>query len=65
MLTPEHYMSTSNGVWRVICQGMPLCADTSRELAEKVARHYGYTPETMAIWNGDRGEFIPAPAVSA
>jgi hypothetical protein len=44
---------------------MPLCADTSRELAEKVARHYGYTPETMAIWNGDKGEFIPAPAVSA
>jgi hypothetical protein len=58
METPETYLSTSGGAWRVIHQGVPLCADTpERERAEACARHYKLTP--AAIWNGDRGEFQP------
>ncbi len=57
MITPKVYLSTSNGAWRLICQGSPLCADTSRELAESVARHYGEKPESLPIWNGDLGRF--------
>ena len=60
MSTPQVYLSTSGGTWRLIYKEQPLCANTSRERAESVARHYGHKPETLPVWNGDRGEFETA-----
>ena len=57
MKTPETYLSTSGGAWRLIHQGAPLCADTDRERAEACARCFNLKP--AAIWNGDRGQFEP------
>lgn len=57
--TPTAYLSTSGGKFRVISQGLPICADKA-SLAEaldaagqvgvKVSRH---------VWNGDAGKFEP------
>jgi hypothetical protein len=54
----EVYLSTSGGAWCVIHQGLPLCAAGSRESADIVARHYGYKPETLPVWDGDSGSFV-------
>ena len=54
--SPTCYLSTSDGMWRVIVQGLPICADTPmRERAEACARQFNVTP--TAIWNGDTGKF--------
>lgn len=54
---PKAYLSTSSGAWRVIVQGMPLCADTTLEGAYIVARLFGIKPESLQVWNGDKGNF--------
>jgi hypothetical protein len=57
-MTDNHttYLSTTNGMWNLIHQGMPLCADTPRrEKAEAVAQQYKLKP--TAIWNGNAGKF--------
>ena len=51
------FLSTSEGAWRVIHQGLPLCADTDKDSACKVARRYGFDPGALPVWNGDKGEF--------
>jgi hypothetical protein len=59
---PRLYLSTSEGNWRVILDGMPLCADTNRINAvylytgvkEKTPYHDN---ATNMIWNGDLGTF--------
>lgn len=60
MQIPKTYLSTSEGTWRVIHQGLPLCANTTYENAAIVAERYGYKPSEMAVWNGDYGKFCPA-----
>ena len=56
MDTHRTYLSTSRGLWRVIDQGMPVCADTpDRERAEACAKQFRLTP--TAIWNGDAGRY--------
>lgn len=53
---PECYLSTSGGMWRLIYQGMPICADTpDRTRAESCARQMKVKP--AAVWNGDKGQF--------
>lgn len=50
------YLSTSSGLWRLIYQGQPLCADTpSRDKVELCAEQFKVIP--TAIWNGDLGLF--------
>ena len=54
--TPKCYLSTSEGQWRVINQGMPVCKDMpSREQALAAAKQVAVTP--TALWDGDEGAF--------
>ena len=58
--TPENppacYLSTSEGLWRLIYQGMPLCADTpERARAEACARQMKVKP--AALWDGEKSRF--------
>lgn len=56
MDTHRTYLSTSRGLWRVMDQGMAVCADTpDRERAEACAKQLRLTP--TAIWNGDAGRY--------
>ena len=56
---PKNYLSASDGTFRIISQGMPLCSNKStvRE-ALAVAEQFKIKLSAWA-WNGDCGEFIP------
>jgi hypothetical protein len=60
-LTPRTYLSTSDGRWRVIDQGMPLCRDVpDRADAVRAAKQSRIKDaELLPVWNGDKGEWIP------
>jgi hypothetical protein len=50
---PQAYLSNTNGMWRLIWKGIPICADTpSRQRAEAVAKQYSI-PLPSIIWNGE------------
>jgi hypothetical protein len=57
MTQAQTYLSTSNGVWRVIHRGLPLCADTTLAKAKLVALQYGYSLDSVPVWDGDAGRF--------
>lgn len=53
------YLSSSNGAFRVIYKGLPICADkrTAQEaLAAAAALNVGVRKDVM--WDGDAGEFV-------
>jgi hypothetical protein len=51
------YLSFSGNKWRVIYQGLPLCADKStRTEAETVAAQMK-VKLSDTYWNGDTGEY--------
>jgi hypothetical protein len=53
------YYSRSNGKWRLIHQGMPLCPDRDTlDECKPVAAQYNVTP-SASLWDGDVGAFIP------
>jgi hypothetical protein len=53
---PRDYLSTSDGKWRAISQGMPVCADTpDRERATKCAIQHKLNISHGLVWNGDKG----------
>lgn len=53
---PAVYLSTSDGAWRVIHRGSPLCADHPDRLqAIKCALAFGYSEASLPIWDGDAG----------
>ena len=56
--TPPAFLSISEGRYRVISQGMPICADklTPRE-ALKAAQDLRVIVAPVA-WNGDRAEWV-------
>lgn len=58
MKEPQTYLSISENAYRIIHQGMPLCAD-KRTAAEAmaVARFYKCNLPDVA-WNGDRAEWV-------
>lgn len=61
--TPKVYLSTSNGQFRVINQGMPISKDmATAQDAMQVARAFRLDVAQDA-WNGDTGEFMPIDAV--
>ena len=54
--SPSCYLSTSDGMWRTIVSGLPICADTPlRSRAEAAAAQMRVVPK--AIWNGDTGKW--------
>jgi hypothetical protein len=59
---PNLYLSTSDGKWRVIYQGMPLCADTtvgqSLIVYERTLQQLRQPiPKFPPVWDGDTGNF--------
>ena len=55
----ESYISTSNGGWRVIHQGQPLCKDfADRASPDKVAIHYKLNLTHGFRWDGDVGDWV-------
>jgi hypothetical protein len=56
--TPPAYLSTSEGRWRVISQGLPVGSDkaTAAE-AMRFAEKYRMKIAPVS-WNGDRGEWV-------
>ena len=55
--TPRTYVSNSEGRWRVIHNGMPLCADTDKAVrALDVYGEFVGEPAIQAapLYNGDR-----------
>lgn len=56
--TPPAYLSTSAGLWRVISQGLPICADKKTSIeAIRAAEHLKVKIAPVA-WNGDRAEWV-------
>ena len=58
--TPRCYLSTSCGLWRVICQEQPICADkpTAAE-ALAAAKQLKVTADPDFFWHGENGQFEP------
>ena len=53
----QAYLSYSSNKWRVIYQGLPLCADkATRTEAEQVAAQMN-VKLSETYWNGDTGEY--------
>jgi hypothetical protein len=61
--TPKLYLSTSEGKWRCIYQGMPCCKDF--DTVDNPFKVYHMTREQLhwdhtndiPLWNGDLGKF--------
>jgi hypothetical protein len=55
---PRDYLSTSEGRWRAISQGVPVCADTpDRDRAVTCARQFKLNIAHGLVWNGDKGSW--------
>lgn len=55
---PTSYLSTSEGSWRVIHQGLPLCRDGTEPEARACAKRFNVDISHRLIWDGDLGRFI-------
>ena len=62
-VTPRLYLSTSGGKWRVILDGMPLCADQDtvdnpQAIYDKTLAQMHWTDNgKVPVWEGDFGQF--------
>jgi predicted amidohydrolase len=56
--TPPAYLSTSEGHWRVISQGMPICADKATPAEALTAAQNLRVIVAPVAWNGDRAEWV-------
>ena len=60
---PSLYLSTSNGKWRTIYQGLPLCKDFDTidnpfKMYHSTRQQLGWdNTNDIPIWNGDIGKF--------
>lgn len=59
MKAPDCYLSMSNGMWRVIVRGVPICAD-KQTMAEALAAaaQMRIQPHITKMWDGDKGEWV-------
>lgn len=58
--TPRCYLSTSRGLWRVIWQELPICADKPTAAdALAAAKQLKITADPDFFWNGENGQFEP------
>lgn len=58
---PRSYLSTSGGAWRVIHDGLPLCADTTEPYAVATALRYRVNIAHCEVWDGDAGRWRGCP----
>lgn len=56
--TPPAYLSTSEGFWRVISQGLPICADKKTPAEALTAAEHLKVKIAPAAWNGDRAQWV-------
>ena len=56
--TPPAYLSISEGRYRVISQGMPICADKATPAEALTAAQNLRVIVAPVAWNGDRGEWV-------
>lgn len=57
-IQPRTYLSQSEGKWRVVHNGLPLCADKdSAAECLPVAKQFNLTLDDL-YWNGDLGQFL-------
>jgi len=56
--TPPAYLSTSEGHWRVISQGLPVCADKKTPAEALTAAQNLRVIVAPVAWNGDRAEWV-------
>jgi hypothetical protein len=62
--TPPAYLSHSAGQWRVIVQGLPICAD-KRTAAEATATAHAQRVKLAPVfWDGDTGTWKPCEEVT-
>ena len=60
--TPRCYLSTSRGLWRVIYQEQPICADKETAAdALAAAKQLKVTADADFFWHGENGQFEPIP----
>jgi hypothetical protein len=58
--TPRCYLSTSRGLWRVICQEQTICADKPTAAdALAAAKQLKVNADPDFFWNGEAGQFEP------
>jgi hypothetical protein len=56
--TPRCYLSTSRGLWRVIYQEQPICADKETAAdALAAAKQLKVTADPDFFWHGENGQF--------
>jgi hypothetical protein len=56
--TPPAYLSTSEGHWRVISQGLPVCADKKTPAEALTAAQNLRVIVAPVAWNGDRAQWV-------
>jgi hypothetical protein len=56
--TPPAYLSISEGRYRVISQGMPVCADKATPAEALTAAQNLRVKIAPVCWNGDRAEWV-------
>jgi predicted amidohydrolase len=56
--TPPAYLSISEGRYRVISQGMPVCADKATPAEALTAAQNLRVIVAPVAWNGDRAEWV-------
>jgi len=56
--TPPAYLSISEGRYRVISQGVPICADKPTPAEALTAAQHLRVSVAPVAWNGDRAEWV-------
>jgi len=63
--TPPAYLSRSEGKYRVIAQGLPLCADKATAAEATAAATAQRVKLAPVYWDGDSAEWKPIEGVTA
>lgn len=60
---PETYLSKTEMGWNLIKNGLPLCAETSKEKARQAALHFKLKLPSV-FWDGINGKFEEETQIS-
>ena len=63
--TPPAYLSRSEGKYRVIAQGLPLCADKATAAEATAAAHAQRVKLAPVYWDGDSAAWKPIEGEAA
>lgn len=57
-VTPDYYLSTSEGKWRLFHKGDQITPDMDTEEAARAAARFAGVPLSADIWDGDKGAWV-------